>query len=34
MRYVLAGLVVFAGVMLFGLSYHNHLKEAWEALSK
>lgn len=34
MRYILAGAAVFVGVMVLGLAYHDHLKEAWGALSQ
>lgn len=32
MRYLLAGAVALAGVVLVGLAYHNTAGEAWQAL--
>lgn len=34
MRYVLAGGLVFAGVLLVGLAVHDTVSDAWKVLSQ
>lgn len=33
MRFIAAGLVLFAGAIVIGLAYHDKLKEGWQAIS-
>lgn len=34
MRFIIGGAVVFLGIVVVGLSYHDTLKDAWGALSQ